>query len=254
MPTWTSLFAFGDSFSDTGAGYVDANGPTAVAYLADRLGTRFTHAADTTAGPDSGLNFAVSGGTTGDSEDVLVGDALLGRGVLTQIADFASRLADGSVRFDPAATLFFLAGGINDGELPVEQSIANIERQVADLATCGARFVVVARTPEYPPMVVGPRLNPRLPDLATRLEAELPGVAVRVSSWGPFFDRIKAEPAPYGLRNTTDRCAGRALWGEDTTPVGDPDEYFFYHDGHPSTRVHRIVGELLERELAQAFP
>ena len=34
------LYVFGDSYSDTGAGYLDGNGPTAVAYLAERLGFR----------------------------------------------------------------------------------------------------------------------------------------------------------------------------------------------------------------------
>src|SRR5262252_4301707 len=66
---WTALYAFGDSYTDSGAGYVDGNGPTAVAYLASRLGIPFTHAAD----PDSsgkGLNFAVSGARTGASEGV----------------------------------------------------------------------------------------------------------------------------------------------------------------------------------------
>ncbi len=34
----TRLYVFGDSYSDTGAGYLDGNGPTAIAYLAGRLG------------------------------------------------------------------------------------------------------------------------------------------------------------------------------------------------------------------------
>ena len=32
------IYVFGDSYSDIGAGYLDGNGPTAVAYLAERLG------------------------------------------------------------------------------------------------------------------------------------------------------------------------------------------------------------------------
>lgn len=32
------MYVFGDSYSDTGAGYVDGDGPTAVAYLARKLG------------------------------------------------------------------------------------------------------------------------------------------------------------------------------------------------------------------------
>ena len=31
------MYVFGDSYSDIGEGYLDGNGPTSVAYLADRL-------------------------------------------------------------------------------------------------------------------------------------------------------------------------------------------------------------------------
>ena len=56
-------------------------------------------------------------------------------------------------------------------------------------------------------------------------------------------------PASYGIANTTDACAGRALFDQDPTPVGDPGTFFFYHEGHPSTAVHRIVGKKLFEEL-----
>lgn len=48
--TWDALYVFGDSYSDSGAGYADINGPTAVVYLARRLEIPFTHAND----PDRG--------------------------------------------------------------------------------------------------------------------------------------------------------------------------------------------------------
>ena len=40
---YTMLYVFGDSYSDSGAGYVDADGSTAVVYLAQRLGIPFTY-------------------------------------------------------------------------------------------------------------------------------------------------------------------------------------------------------------------
>ncbi len=36
-PPITRLYVFGDSYSDIGEGYLDGNGPTAVAYFADHL-------------------------------------------------------------------------------------------------------------------------------------------------------------------------------------------------------------------------
>src|SRR5271169_272038 len=62
---YTMLYVFGDSYSDSGAGYVDGNGPTAVVYLAQRLGIPFTYNGDP-ASKGRGLNFAVSAASTGE--------------------------------------------------------------------------------------------------------------------------------------------------------------------------------------------
>src|ERR1700757_3298710 len=62
---YTMLYVFGDSYSDSGSGYVDTNGPTAVVYLARRVGIPFTYYGD----PHStgkGLNFAVSAAPSGE--------------------------------------------------------------------------------------------------------------------------------------------------------------------------------------------
>jgi cholinesterase len=62
-----SIYAFGDSYTDRGAGYIDGNGPTAVVYLAESLGIPFTYAGDLRASGKS-LNFAVSGAQTGSAQ------------------------------------------------------------------------------------------------------------------------------------------------------------------------------------------
>src|SRR3954470_14945014 len=77
------LYVFGDSYSDTGAGYLDGNGPTAVAYLAERLGLKLVLPSDAGANSQS-INFAVSGAQTGWNSGRKVKDALLGRGMLDQ--------------------------------------------------------------------------------------------------------------------------------------------------------------------------
>jgi dienelactone hydrolase len=56
----TRMYIFGDSYSDSGAGYLDGDGPTAVAYLARRLGFLLMLPNDPDANAHS-LNFAVSG-------------------------------------------------------------------------------------------------------------------------------------------------------------------------------------------------
>jgi hypothetical protein len=45
--TYNKLYVFGASYSDIGAGYLDWSGPTAVAYLAQKMNIPLTHSSDT---------------------------------------------------------------------------------------------------------------------------------------------------------------------------------------------------------------
>jgi phospholipase/lecithinase/hemolysin len=88
-PAINRLYVFGDSYSDIGEGYLDGNGPTAVAYLADDLGFKLypSNVADVSG---KSLDFAVSGAQTGDGSGRKVKDALLGYGMRRQVDDFAA--------------------------------------------------------------------------------------------------------------------------------------------------------------------
>lgn len=250
---WNMLFVFGDSYSDSGAGYVDGNGPTAVVYLAQHLGIPFTHAKDP-ASAGKGLNFAVSGAQTGSGEGRPVKDSLLGRGMQNQAADFVARVKSGAVKFDPQRTLFFIAGGLNDGRLPTETTTANLEQLLRTLHGAGARHFMVALLPTKIRSfaAVGQRLNPALAKIPETVRLE--GATIRLSHWGEHFDAVMENPQRHGITNTTDACAGRALFDQDTTPKGNPDTYYYYHQGHPSTAVQRIVGRQLLAEAKAAEP
>jgi len=248
---WTGMYVFGDSYSDSGAGYVDGNGPTAVVYLARELNIPFTHANDP-ARKDMGLNFAVSGAKTGEGEGKKIKESLLGRGMKNQVADFVSRVGRGEIRFDPSRTFFFIAGGLNDRRVPTETTIANLEDEMRQLYAAGARHFFVALLPTKIRSFaeVGVRLNPALTAIPDNFHQE--GATIRLSHWGEFFDQVMTDPGRYGISNTTDACAGRALFDEDATPKGDPDTYYFYHAGHPSTAVHRAVGHAMVDEIRRA--
>jgi cholinesterase len=99
---------------------------------------------------------------------------------------------------------------------------------------------------------VGRRLNPAYQQFV-RQEAAA-GVDLWLNHWGAAFDEVMEHPAAQGIVNTTSACAGRAIFDQDPTPVGDPATYFFYHEGHPSTAVHRIVGKTLFEEIAAHQP
>lgn len=244
----TSLFAFGDSYSDSGAGYVDGNGPTAIAYLARELGIPFTHANDPER-KNKGLNFAVSGAKTGEGEGRRIKDSLLGRGMKNQVADFIGRVKRGEIEFDPGRTMFFLAGGLNDRRVPTAETIANLEDEMRQLHAVGARHFLVALLPTKIRSFaeVGIRLNPALTAIPEKFH--LADATIQLSHWGEFFDEVMQYPDRYGITNTKDACAGRALFDEDSTPKGDPEAYYFYHAGHPSTAVHRAVGHAMVAEF-----
>jgi phospholipase/lecithinase/hemolysin len=247
---WTKLFAFGDSYSDSGAGYIDGNGPTAIVYAAQALNIPFTHANDPEAG-SKGLNYAVSGARTGVGKGKRIKDNLLGYGMQNQVDDFLEGVDAGDITFDPEHTLFFIAGGLNDRPLKTTTTEKNLTRIVRRLHEAGARHFFIATLPEQIPAFedVAKRLNPALKELPGKIMTALPEANVRSSRWGEYFDLVMQTPTPFGIINTTDACAGRALFDEDDTPQGDPETYYFYHIGHPSTATHRHVGKMLAKEL-----
>lgn len=250
---WNKLFAFGDSFSDSGAGYVDGNGPTAIVYAARELGIPFTFATDPDAG-NKGLNYSVSGARTGEGKRTQIKDAILEYGMQNQVSDFVAGVKSGTISFDPEHTLFFLAGGLNDRRLETVDTVNNVTLLVRRLHAVGARHIFIAVLPTQIGSFkeVATRLNPELRALPAALGEEFPDATIQSSRWGEFFDKVKLDAASYGITNTTDACAGRAIFDQDTTPRGDPESYYFYHSNHPSTAVHRYVGQMLAREFRVA--
>jgi phospholipase/lecithinase/hemolysin len=245
------LYVFGDSYSDIGEGYVDGNGPTAVAYFAERLGLKLfpSNTPDVTA---KSLDYAVSGAQTGSGQGRKVKDALLGYGMRNQVDDFARKVSSHAIVFDPEATLFYIAGGLNDRKLPSETTVNNLEGEIRTLYDLGARRFAIAVLPTAIPSFaeVGIRLNPEISRIPAELSPKLPGAQIGLSRWGAFFDEVMRNPAQYGIQNTTDACAGRSIFDEDATPCAHPEAYYYYHHGHPSTAVHKIVGNKLYEELS----
>ncbi len=155
------LYVFGDSYSDIGAGYIDGNGPTAVAYLAWLMGLQIAPSKAPNAAGKS-LVFAVSGAGTGEGAGRQVKEALLGYGMMDQVRDFAARVKSGELVFDPQSTLFFLAGGLNDGRRETAITLGNLRQELQILRELGGRHFTIAQLPTKIPQfaAVGLRLNP----------------------------------------------------------------------------------------------
>lgn len=246
------LYVFGDSYSDIGEGYLDGNGPTAVAYLAKRLGLALVPS-NAPSSTGQSLDFAVSGAQTGRGAGRKVESATLGYGMENQVDDFAARVASGDIKFNPDSTLFFIAGGLNDSKLPSETTVSNLEDEIKKLYGLGARHFALALLPTAIPSfsAVGQRLNPELSKIPSEIASQVPDARIYLSRWGPFFDDVIHDPAQFGIANTKDACAGREIFHQDATPCAKPETYFYYHAGHPSTAVHKIVGDKLFAELTE---
>ena len=196
----------------------------------------------------------MSGAGTGEGAGRQVKEARLGYGMMNQVRDFAARVKSGEIAFDPETTLFFLAGGLNDGRQETATTLANLRQQLQILRGLGGRHFTMARLPTKIPQfaAVGLRLNPAYERFVR--EESAAGLDLWLNHWGAAFDDVIERPAAHGIVNTTTACAGRAIFDQDPTPVGDPTTCFFYHDGHPSTAVHRIVGKKLFEEIAARPP
>jgi phospholipase/lecithinase/hemolysin len=255
---YTQLYVFGDSYSDSGAGYVDTNGPTAVVYLAQRLGIPFTFYGDPHYTKTQGLNFAISGARTGAGAGrrYPTGE-FLSYGMQNQVADFVAFSKTGDIpKFDPAQTLFFFAGGLNDRGTAEGYTRTNIEAEIDTLYDLGARRFMVAILPTRIRQfaTAGTQFNSELAKIPDEERAKHPDIRIANSNWGTFLDEVMTNPAQYGITDTTNPCAGRAIHHEDTTPCATPDDHFFYHEGHPSTAVHRAVGDMLYKEAQTSAP
>jgi phospholipase/lecithinase/hemolysin len=248
---YTMLYVFGDSYSDSGAGYVDGNGPTSLVYLAQKLGIPFTYNGD----PNSagkGLNFAVSAASTGQgaARPLPNNAGKLAVGMKNQIETFVQYVKSGTVpKIDAANTMFFFAGGLNDGRRPEGFVRDNIEFEIDTLYALGGRRFTIAILPVKIPQfaAAGIRVNPELEKIPGDMKAKYPDIRIALSQWGRFYDDVITNPAKYGFIDTTHPCAERAF-GQHEDACATPDTHFFYHEGHPSTAAHRAVGEMLYRE------
>ncbi|HEY9126186.1 MAG TPA: hypothetical protein VIM62_03625 [Acidobacteriaceae bacterium] len=152
--------------------------------------------------------------------------------------------------------MFFLAGGLNDRTLPDGATRANLESEIETLYSLGARRFMVALLPTKIPAfsAVAIRLNPELAKIPDDERAKHPDIRIANSNWGPFFDAVLSNPAKYGFTDAATGCAQRTFGREPEKPCPDPDAHYYFHDSHPSTAAHKVVGEMLYQEAITKAP
>jgi len=252
---YSQLYVFGDSYSDTGAGFPFADGPTAVADLAQHLGVPFTYYG----APNSkgkGLNFAVSAAQTGADPGMHQNGALFKLGMKNQVEEFAALLKSGEVMFDPVETMFFLAGGLNDRGTPEGYTRTNEEAEIDSLYALGARRFMVALLPTKIPAfaTAGTQFNPEIARIPAEEKAKHPDIRIATSNWGVFFDEVINHPAQYGITDTTTPCSARLTPDPAHPACATPATYFYYFAAHPSAAAHKAAGDMLYQEAITKAP
>ncbi|MBD0362081.1 MAG: SGNH/GDSL hydrolase family protein [Coleofasciculus sp. C3-bin4] len=191
--TFSQLFVFGDSLSDTGNAFIAtgglvnptqatppsppyfpgrfSNGPIWVDTLAQKLNVNLTpFLALSSPDPTASINFAVGGATTGEFNAFVPSPPFPPSGLQAQIKTFTSLKAAG-LPADSNALYTVLAGG-NDlisGSIDPSGSVNNVSKAVTSLYNAGARNILVGNLFDFgkTPRALGfDPLNPVVPGTA----------------------------------------------------------------------------------------
>ncbi len=256
-PAFSQVFMFGDSLSDQGRLFAltnqqfprdpphfqgrRSNGHVWIEDLAPRLGLSVTLA----------NNYSVSGATTGiaNSNESSLGTDLPGlRDELNQfLGDLNGAPADSNA-------LYIVWAGANDFFLPlgsptafVAQAMTNLTTVLTSLHTAGARHVLVMNLPDIgiTPFGRTSGQSGQLTSLSsvfnTALEDAIAGLDFDVALVDNFrgLRQIVADPAAFGFTNVTSSCLN------GTTVVGNPDEFLFWDNVHPTAAGHRVIAQMV---------
>ncbi|MDQ2899252.1 MAG: SGNH/GDSL hydrolase family protein [Acidobacteriota bacterium] len=253
--TISTVVVYGDSLSDTGNLFKvsgqpappyymgrASNGPLAVEDIAKTLGVPL-------------LDYAFGGATTG------IGNHLDPGGTATSIGKFGlpgiTTLYAGSLAtVTPLAStaLFIVWGGPDDFLSPspldaspiatANRAVSNIVNIVNGLQGIGAQHILVPGMPDtgLTPFLMsqGAVAAAQATALTNYFDAQL---TARLPGGATYFDTatllrtIVANPAAYGFTNVTSQCFD-ATTG---SVCGNPDQYLFFDDFHPTARASSIL-------------
>lgn len=279
-PTFDHLYAFGDSYSDNGAGQnftqtlsmqkvKDAqelpsslywegrwsNGPTAVESLAHTLNVPLT-------------DYAIGGAKSGNGNYYAWMEPFRNTGVFGQINDHLK--ATPTHKADPNA-LYFIFVSANDFfewadfshpesiDALSQKSVANIQKATETLVTAGAKHVMVVGSTDLshvPAVVQGNQVN-NAARYQRVLEQKLPAVLAKIAKVRnvsviyfdhlAFSNKLRAAPAVAGFKDLDTPCQPTY---PDVKPVCEsPDTHYYWDEWHPTRKVHTLAAEAMFETL-----
>ena len=289
---FSKFFVFGDSLSDTGNVYKTtkdngipeiglppgigfpaepgynqgrfSNDKIWVDYLGEDIGlkpTIFTNIQGNTI-PNSGINFAFGGSTTGLNNAFFPNPNL--PGIQSQVLKFGELLQANNQSADEDA-LYAIWGGSNDylfSNIPEPSDpneelkpVSNLSAAIQSLARFGAKNIMVFNLPDLGKTPNGAsrgnsnlltnltqKHNEQLAVELSRLSHNKPGINIIPVDVYSLFNRALNTPGEFGLKNVTDSCIkGDFIRVSSVCP--NPNQFLFYDDVHPTTQAHGFIAD-----------
>jgi phospholipase/lecithinase/hemolysin len=273
--TFSKLFVFGDSLSDTGNIFNItrnfgsrftipqsppffqgrfSNGPMWVDYFGDSIGLKPSLSTSLTSN-NQGINFSFGGSNTDNNAFVPFIP-----GMRRQVELFTQPFLNSNEKLDSngiyvlwTGTTDYIVSGVTD----VDKVVQNISNSVSLLTQAGAKNVLVFNLPDLgkTPDAAAKGSSSTFTDLASRHNQTLatalnnfrsqPNINVVPVDISSRFNQLLANPGELGIKNTTDACviATGFLDLNIQSVCNNPNDFLFFDDVHPTTLVHRLISE-----------
>lgn len=271
--TFSDVYVFGDSLSDSGNIFATTTFPVAP-YSPGRITGNFTDGtpgavwieyvaayfgASATNTLNGGTNYAWAGARTGPV------NAGFPPSLLDQVGFY---LADSGGVADANALYTVFGGGNDVRDGLTANSVSNIESMILSLAAAGAQNFLVPNLPDIgltpeslgdgapggPGALISQLSNDFNADLAAMLDNLEANMEINIVRFDLFslFTQVLADPGAFDMANVTDVCWDGDFFGNGNL-CADPDSYLFFDGIHPTAQGHLLVGEYAIDAIEAAF-